>query len=65
MDFMSVYQNELVKINIPYSSIAKLQQDLRFFDLTDESVYFGKTERDDVSREIKEKVQNELIDLLK
>ena len=65
MDFTQVYQNELIKINIPYSSIRKLQQDLRFLDLTDESVYFGKTERDEVSDEIRKKVLEELIASLK
>lgn len=65
MDFMQVYQKELIKINIPYSSIRKLQQDLRFLDLTDESVYFGKTERDEVSYEIRKKVLEELIASLK
>lgn len=64
MDFIHAYQNELIKINIPYSSIAKLQQDLRFLDLTDESEYFGKTERDVVSLEIRKKVDNEFISSL-
>lgn len=59
LDYMSTYQKEIVKINIPYSSIKTLMKDLKSLDLTEETIYFGKNKRDQIAKKIKNKVYQE------
>ncbi|CYU17126.1 FRG domain-containing protein [Streptococcus suis] len=59
LDFLAAYQNELIKINIPYSSVKTILKDLNNLDLTDESIYFGRSVLDEVSSSIRDEILQE------
>lgn len=54
MDYLSIYQDLIIKINIPYSSINEFNLLFQLLDLTTESIYFGENTRDVTAKKIKE-----------
>lgn len=64
LDFLAAVQSKIIKINIPYSCISKIITDLNKLDITNESIYFGRTERDLTAERIKGEVYSEFKEYL-
>ena len=64
LDFLSATQSEIIKINIPYNCISQITIDLKDLDITNESIYFGRTERDLTAERIKDEVYLEFKEYL-
>ena len=56
IDFLEAYEKHIWKINFPYSVAQDTVEVLRYLDLTDESIYFGKNKMDEIALKIKKSV---------
>ena len=59
LDFNSIYEDCIYKIDIPYSAAISMQEILKLFDISDKTIFFGESIVDDSSHKIKEKELND------
>lgn len=52
MDFIEYFRKSMVKILIPFTSIATMREVLDSLDINDDSIYFGKDEKDEKAFQI-------------
>lgn len=60
LDYIEYFRNSMIKIIIPYFEIQELQQTLAALDLTQESIYFERDEKDEVAMKIAKKYNDKL-----
>lgn len=50
MDYVEIYRKIMIKIIVPYKIVNELKRKLKVLDLTNDSIYMGKDDKDDKAR---------------